>query len=450
MPAATAPRAGRSASTVASGKALAGPGRRHQHADVMLRAVQRRRQRGGDIAEAAGLDPGGHFGGGEKDGKAGSSGSAGRRAGHGSSRRRRSASSLPSRSGISCVASCLPSSTPHWSKELRFQMHARGRRPCVRTARSTGRACRGRGAAAPAWSTAGCRGTPCRAPSACGMPPQLGATSARSCREGERRGLGEAVGEQLRRGGPASGKSALAQGDEVAGNRSGRPDGSTDRTNAGRWCRLRPRVPGRSRRRPAGRRGRVCLPLRFHFQLLQIGAAAVPATGCRAGGRGCPRRGNRCSRLEQGQGQRQVVARRALRKNARPWRGAGQQLLEIAASRWPAPATGRSPTTARSGRRPSPRTRRRCRRSNAELSATFADWWTRRRSDGDGGFTQRPCDQPGARGGGVRQRLLGGEGLAGDDEQRGARVEAGEQRGDVGAIEVGDEMHSEIRQLLRR
>ena len=66
---------------------------------------------------------------------------------------------------------------------------------------------------------------------------------------------------------------------------------------------------------------------------------------------------------------------------------------------------------------------------------------------GDGAFPAGRGEQPGAGGAGVGQRLLGGEGLAGDDEQRRARVEAGEQRGDVGAIDVGDEMHGEVRQL---
>ncbi len=56
-------------------------------------------------------------------------------------------------------------------------------------------------------------------------------------------------------------------------------------------------------------------------------------------------------------------------------------------------------------------------------------------------------DQPVAGGAGVGQGFERGEGLAGDDEQGRARVEAGEQRGDVGAVDIGDEMHLDVRLL---
>ena len=39
---------------------------RDQHAHILFGFVQGHRQRGGDVAESAGFDPGGHFRGGEK------------------------------------------------------------------------------------------------------------------------------------------------------------------------------------------------------------------------------------------------------------------------------------------------------------------------------------------------------------------------------------------------
>jgi hypothetical protein len=60
-----------------------------------------------------------------------------------------------------------------------------------------------------------------------------------------------------------------------------------------------------------------------------------------------------------------------------------------------------------------------------------------------GGLAQRR-HQPGARRGGVLHGLLGGEGLAGDDEQRGARLQAGQHRGEVGGVEVGDVMGADL------
>ena len=54
---------------------------------------------------------------------------------------------------------------------------------------------------------------------------------------------------------------------------------------------------------------------------------------------------------------------------------------------------------------------------------------------------------PGARGPGVGQGLRGGEGLRGDDEERGRRIEPGQGRGDLGAVDIGDEL--QIRALGR-
>ena len=49
-------------------------------------------------------------------------------------------------------------------------------------------------------------------------------------------------------------------------------------------------------------------------------------------------------------------------------------------------------------------------------------------------------EEPGLRGRRVGHRLLGGEGLAGDDEERLGRRDAAQHRGDVVAVDVGDEV----------
>ena len=61
-----------------------------------------------------------------------------------------------------------------------------------------------------------------------------------------------------------------------------------------------------------------------------------------------------------------------------------------------------------------------------------------------------PCEEPGLRGRRVGHRLLGGEGLAGDDEERLGRRDAAQHRGDVVAVDVGDEVQLEPRMGERR
>ncbi len=56
--------------------------------------------------------------------------------------------------------------------------------------------------------------------------------------------------------------------------------------------------------------------------------------------------------------------------------------------------------------------------------------------------------EPAARGMGIEQRLLGGEGLGGDDEQGGGRVEAAEHLLDMRAVDVGDEVEAEPRMAM--
>ncbi len=189
------------------------------------------------------------------------------------------------------------------------------------------------------------------------------------------------------------------------------------------------------------------LAVAFHFQLLQIGRQQGQRL---AVGQGC--RGRRAEEVgipegEQGQRQRQVVARPGLDEMLVHGAGAGQQLLELP------PADGER--QRQSDRRPQREAAadpvpefEDIGGGNAELSGQFEIGRQGDEMMGDGAFPAGGSEQPGAGGVGVGQRLLGGEGLAGDDEQRRARVEAGEQRGDVGAIDVGYEMHGEIRQLL--
>ena len=58
-----------------------------------------------------------------------------------------------------------------------------------------------------------------------------------------------------------------------------------------------------------------------------------------------------------------------------------------------------------------------------------------------GAALARTAGEPPARGSGVRHRLLRGEGLGCDDEQRAGGVEPREGRGQVHAVDVGDEVH---------
>ena len=59
-------------------------------------------------------------------------------------------------------------------------------------------------------------------------------------------------------------------------------------------------------------------------------------------------------------------------------------------------------------------------------------------------------EEPGLRGRRVGHGLLGGEGLAGDDEERLGRCDAAQHRGDVVAVDVGDEVQVEPRMGERR
>ena len=87
------------------------------------------------------------------------------------------------------------------------------------------------------------------------------------------------------------------------------------------------------------------------------------------------------------------------------------------------------------------------------LDAEFGDLVEPRRHRGemvgDRSFAERG-DDPGARRLGVGHRLLGGEGLGGDDEQGPRRLEPVQRVGDVGAVDVGDEMAVQARPAERR
>ena len=61
----------------------------------------------------------------------------------------------------------------------------------------------------------------------------------------------------------------------------------------------------------------------------------------------------------------------------------------------------------------------------------------------DGGLVFGPGQEPGPGRVGVGHRLLGGEGLGGDEEQGGLRAQALERLGDIGSIDVGDEVKTQ-------
>ncbi len=67
----------------------------------------------------------------------------------------------------------------------------------------------------------------------------------------------------------------------------------------------------------------------------------------------------------------------------------------------------------------------------------------------DGRLAQR-VDQPRAGRGGVGHRLLGGEGLGGDDEERRGRIDRLERLAEVRAVDVGDEVHPRALAAVRR
>ena len=189
------------------------------------------------------------------------------------------------------------------------------------------------------------------------------------------------------------------------------------------------------------------LAVAFHFQLLQVGRqqgqrlavgqhAAVDAPRKSVFHR--PSRASVSGRLALGRRFDEVLVHGA---------GAGQQLLELA------PADGQRQRQADG--RPQ-------RKAPADPVPEFEDvvggdaelprqFEIGRHGDevlADGALAAGCRDQPGAGGARVGHGLLRGEGLAGDDEQRGARIEPGEQRGDVGAIDIGDEMDVQVRLVL--
>ena len=140
------------------------------------------------------------------------------------------------------------------------------RRPCARRARSGGPACGGRAARRGRSRTAGCRETPCGAPAPRPRRPDMPcsrscASTSRASRPAHQRlALREAIGDEQRRDDARRRQSARRR----PGNRPARhrcPDAAAGRTRAGRWCPARPRRPGRSRTRPACRRGARDLPL---------------------------------------------------------------------------------------------------------------------------------------------------------------------------------------------
>ncbi len=82
-------------------------------------------------------------------------------------------------------------------------------------------------------------------------------------------------------------------------------------------------------------------------------------------------------------------------------------------------------------------------RADAEGGDPFEIGRDRREMVGDGRFAQGLRD-PGPRARRIGHGLLGGEGLGRDDEQGARRIERGQRVGDVGAIDIGDEMGAQF------
>ena len=182
---------------------------------------------------------------------------------------RRSGSGPLSSSAAMALASTLPSSTPHWSKESMPQIDAL-REHAVLVERD--QRARGSRASAPrarivlVGPVALERLVRARAPSGVPSAAHLLGRPA----EGQRLGLREHVGDEqvvvvaqrVERPGEA---------DEVARGRAACPGGSAGRSCAGRSCPARPSTPGRSRSRRASPSSVTDLPLRLHRQLLEVG-----------------------------------------------------------------------------------------------------------------------------------------------------------------------------------
>ena len=67
----------------------------------------------------------------------------------------------------------------------------------------------------------------------------------------------------------------------------------------------------------------------------------------------------------------------------------------------------------------------------------------------DIGLGSTMAHEPVPRAGGIRHRLLGGEGLRRDTEKRGFRINHAQHFGEMRAIDIGDEVHGSSRHLIR-
>ena len=125
-----------------------------------------------------------------------------------------------------------------------------------------------------------------------------------------------------------------------------------------------------------------------------------------------------------------------------------EQLVEVVHADRCTRSTGRSRSTASSGRRPSPRTR-----TCSAVSMPKRGHFLRVRRQRDEVLRDRVVagaellEQPRARGLRVGQRLLRRERLARDDEQRALGVDALERLGDVRAVDVRHEVRSRMPRL---
>ena len=236
----------------------------------------------------------------------------------------------------------------------------------------------------------------------------------------------------------------LGRGDEVGRGPAAFPGGSTDRTRAARWCPARRTGPGRSRNRRGSPSRSTRLAVALHVELLEIGRRSGAGTGRRAARRSCRRSGNWRSRRRSTPAAAAGCIPAARCGNARPSRGRRPASPRNCPCRWRSRSAGRSRTTGGTAADPVPEHEHVC-RIDAEL-APPPRWSKPRRS-----AWRPPFRRP--RFAGTSQRAVWAlasvscvvKVLRGDDEQRGRRIALLQRLGHVGAVDVGDEVHPQVR-----
>ena len=175
------------------------------------------------------------------------------------------------------------------------------------------------------------------------------------------------------------------------------------------------------------------LAVGLHGQLLEVRREPVQQLGVGQDGVGLGAEEVGVPDVEQPHQGRHVARRARWCGSARPSRGTRPAARRTGRARSPPPARCRSRSPSSSGRRPSPRSRTRW-PGRCRTPPPCRARWRRPRSASAYGLAGRrapaqPVEQPGLAESGVGERLEGAEGLAGDDEQRGSRVQPGQLRG---------------------